>query len=89
MTNKSGKQLDDVWFRVLIRPFDEYPLQIVVRMDYLTTGDIIMTPMNRKECDEVSQLLNFVYNYVGDVAWEIEKWEADHPEETKNIIRRS
>jgi len=80
-----GVRDDDTYFSFRIRPWDDDAIFIVVKMNYIVTGDINLAGLTIKQCEEAEQILDFVRNQIADYHWQ--KLEDKKARDAENLKR--
>jgi len=89
MSSKDAPPPADVVLRILVDPFGDNPFMLVVRSDYIVTGDVAMSAVNLEEMERVSSVIQMAANYVADVHWELMEMRRLDPERRNGNPRRS
>jgi len=79
----------DVMLRILVDPFSDNPFMLVMRSDYIVTGDVNMNPVTLEEMERINSVIQMAANYVADVMWELMEIRRLDPEKRNGNVRRS
>jgi len=71
MATKDAAEQSDVMLRILVNPFSDNPFMLVVRSDYIVTGDVAMSAVTLEEMERINPAIQWAANYVADVMWEL------------------
>jgi len=89
MAKVKDDEQSEVVLRILIDPFSDDPFMLVVRSDYIVTGDVIMSPVNLEEMERINSVVQWAANYVADVMLELMEIRRLDPERRNGNPRRS
>jgi len=89
MAGKNAEKPADVVLRILVDPFSDNPFMLVVRSDYIVTGDVAMSAVNLEEMERINSVIQWAANYVADVMWELMEIRRLDPDRRNGNPRRS
>jgi len=89
MATKDAAKQSDVVLRILVDPFSDNPFMLVVRSDYIVTGDVAMSAVTLEEMERINSVIQWAANYVADVMWELMEIRRLDPQMRNGNPRRS
>jgi len=89
VSKKDASSTADVVLRILVDPFSDNPFMLVVRSDYIVTGDVAMSAVTLEEMERINSVIQWASNYVADVMWELMEIRRLDPEMRNGNPRRS
>jgi len=89
MATKDAAKQSDVVLRILVDPFSDNPFMLVVRSDYIVTGDVAMSAVTLEEMERINSVVQWASNYVADVHWELMEIRRLDPQMRNGNPRRS